>query len=110
MRVLTARELQAFEQAFDFLDRVGMMYYHPQVAGVHDIQVEGVGLLPPRVVTFIAAVGGLKALNQHFNPTAKHKTLPRFMNRLMSSREQPRDYWSDGVLVVRKQEVIEYAA
>jgi hypothetical protein len=110
MRVLTKREQQAFEQAFDFLDRIGMLYNHPQVQNVHDIQVEGVGLLPPRVVTFISEIGGLKELNKHFNPTAKERTLPRFINRLMSRKEQPRDYWAGGVLIVRKQEVIEYAA
>ena len=110
MRVLTSREQQAFEQAFDFLDRVGMMYHHPQVRSVHDIQVEGVGLLPPRVVTFISEIGGLKELNKHFNPTAKAKTLPRFISRLFTRKEQPRDYWANGVLIVHNQEVIEYAA
>ena len=104
MRILTKREIEAFESAWLFMERVGGLYASN---GEAERDVERVVVmrkdgstesLPPKVIAMVKRLGGLRATNALFNGMTKKTHFEKFINALMSRREQPRDYWADGTL------------
>ena len=108
MRVLTKQEKEAFEIAYSFMDRVGCMAY--ETDNVTEVRVQTattLDRLPPKVILFIGSIGGLEKANQFFNGYMKEKTFDRFVKKLMDNKEQPKDYWSEGVLTLDRIKVEE---
>ncbi len=121
MRVLTKAEREAFETAWIFMERVGGMYVpngEPKrwVGNIVVLDIYGnTSPLPPKVVEMVGRLGGLRKTNAYFNGMTKEKYFDKFVERLMSRKEQPRDYFAKGTLYYddRKEytpqsEVIEY--
>lgn len=111
MRVLTKNEKKAFEIAFDFMDRVCILGYETQ--STFNIKVLNDGVtnnLPLKVSNFIHNFGGLSKARKFFNGSKKEKTLPKFIKKLMENKEQPRDYFAKGTLVIEtiQVQVIDY--
>ena len=104
MRVLSRREHDAFEAAWLFMERVGGMYApkgEPErwVGNIVVLDTWGKALpLPPKVVKMVGRLGGLRKTNAYFNGMTKEKYFGKFVERLMSRREQPRDYFAKGTL------------
>lgn len=104
MRVLTKREREAFNAAWMFMERVGGMYagLGTPERSVHQIKVkkrDEISQLPPKVIKLVDRLGGLAETNMFFNGVAKELNFEVFVADLMSRKEQPKDYWADGVLV-----------
>ncbi len=104
MRVLTKAEREAFEAAWMFMERVGGMYApkgEPE-RWVGNIVVRDkwgkTSPLPGKVVEMVGRLGGLRKTNAYFNGMTKEKYFDKFIERLMSRREQPRDYFAKGTL------------
>jgi len=112
MRPLNRLEEYCFESAFNFLDRLGTMYYADVDLGdIRIVKYGSINTLPFKIITFVEEIGGLKELNKHFNPFAKPKTFPHFIKRLYDKGEQPRDYFADGLIVTLEKinhETIEF--
>jgi len=104
MRVLTKLEREAFETAWMFMERVGGMCPangEPE-RWVGDIVVlnssGNKSSLPAKVIEMVGRLGGLRKTNAYFNGMAKEKYFDKFVERMMSRREQPRDYFVEGTL------------
>ncbi|WP_456390290.1 hypothetical protein [Hydrogenimonas sp.] len=102
--MLTKFEREAFETAWMFMERVGGMYpangEPERWAGdivVHDRWGKA-SPLPPKVVEMVGRLGGLRKTNAYFNGMTKEKYFDKFIERMMSRREQPRDYFVEGTL------------
>ena len=101
MRVLTKIELKAFEQAFSFIERVCIVGHETDY--IYNIKVLNKGQansLPSKVYEIISKFKGLKKASYSFNSFSKTETLPKFIDHLMKNKEQPREYFALGTLVL----------
>ena len=99
MRKLTRREIEAFETAWTFMERVGgccARNGEPERSPC-DLRVNG-DPLPEKVIALVHRAGGLKKVNALFNGMTKGRNFGKFMQWIMERREQPRDYWAKGAI------------